>query len=206
MLRKPSGYGWVATGLLGLIACHPACAQQAAPGQGAAQSSEQATGPITTPEGDPARVPLGDPAGGYGNLPVDLPNPLEGQAGAADQGRQLYIQMNCAGCHGYTAGGGMGPNLTGKSWRYGGTPVQIFKSIYEGRPQGMPAWGDALPPENIWLIVSFIQSLGGGFPANFYREAQEGDHPGDLVAPEFAAAKNPPARQGDVPARQRPKP
>lgn len=210
MVRKPPAYGWVAMAVLALIACDPAHAQRPAPAQGAGanQSDEQAaTGSVTTPEGKPALVPLGDVAGGYaaGDLPVDMPNPLQGQADAAAQGKQLYIEMNCAGCHGYAATGGMGPNLTSKYWRYGGTPVEVFKSIYEGRPQGMPAWGGILPPETIWTIVSFIQSLGGTFPANFYHQAREGDRQGELVAPELAAANKQPAQQGNAPAGQQPK-
>ena len=92
--------------------------------------------------------------------------------------------MNCAGCHGYGAKGGMGPNLTDTYWRYGGTPVLIFKSIYEGRPQGMPAWNPALPPEEIWKLVAYIESLGGAYQASQTQAAMQGDRVGDNVAPE----------------------
>ena len=61
--------------------------------------------------------------------------------------------MNCAACHGYDLKGGMGPDLTDTYWRYGGSPADIYKSIFEGRPQGMPAWGRALPPAMIWKVV-----------------------------------------------------
>jgi cytochrome c oxidase cbb3-type subunit III len=199
MVLRPSAHGWLAIGFLWVIACHPAGAQQVpAQGASATRSDEQAApGSVTAPEGKPALVPLGDLAGGYavGSLPVDTPNPLGGQASAAEQGKQLFIQMNCAGCHGYAAAGGvMAPNLTGPYWRYGGTPVNVFKSIYEGRPKGMPAWGGILPPESIWMIVSFIQSLGGTFPASFYHQAWDGDRPGELAAPELAAGKIPTAQ------------
>ena len=66
-------------------------------------------------------------------------------------------------------------------------------------PQGMPAWGAILPPEAIWTIVSFIQSLGGTFPASFYYQAWDGDRPGELVAPELAGANKQP---GNGAARQ----
>jgi mono/diheme cytochrome c family protein len=29
----------------------------------------------------------------------------------------------------------------------------------------MPAWGNALPPQTIWLLVAYIQSLGGSTAA-----------------------------------------
>lgn len=128
------------------------------------------------PEGAAARVPLGDLAGtAETTLPDDLPNPLEHDASAVTEGQQLYNRMNCAGCHGYTAKGGMGPDLTDTHWRYGGTPVQIFKSIYEGRPQGMPSWGRALPQRSIWQLTRYIESLGGSFPAGQYHAGLEGD-------------------------------
>ena len=128
------------------------------------------------PEGAAARVPLGDLAGrAETSLPDDLPNPLEHDGSAVNEGKRLFTQMNCAGCHGYTAKGGMGPDLTDGHWRYGGTPVQIYKSIYEGRPQGMPAWGRALPQKSIWQLTRYIESLGGSFPAGQYHAGQQGD-------------------------------
>ena len=128
------------------------------------------------PEGAAAQIPLGDLAGtAETTLPDDMPNPLENDASAVTEGKQLFGKMNCAGCHGYTAKGGMGPDLTDAHWRYGGTPVQIFKSIYEGRPKGMPAWGRALPQRSIWQLTKYIESLGGSFPAGQYHAGEQGD-------------------------------
>jgi cytochrome c oxidase cbb3-type subunit 3 len=140
------------------------------------------------PSGDLTRVPLGAPLveGSGRSIASGITNPAAGQPQAATEGRLLYIQMNCAGCHGYDAKGGMGPDLTTTYWRYGGTPAAIYKSIYEGRPQGMPAWGRALPPGSIWLVVAYIQSLGGSFPAAAYQASLQGDQPGEQVAPELS--------------------
>jgi cytochrome c oxidase cbb3-type subunit 3 len=66
--------------------------------------------------------------------------------------------MNCAGCHGYDLSGGMGPDLTDNSWLYGARPGEIFHTIAEGTPRGMPSWKDQLTPEQIWQLVTFIQS------------------------------------------------
>ena len=144
-----------------------------------------ASPPASTANSAIAAVPLGDVAGAAKHSP-DSPvrNPYGSDANAAQQGKQLFIEMNCAGCHGYGAKGGMGPNLTDKYWRYGGVPVAIFKSIYEGRPQGMPAWNPALPPEEIWKLVAYIQSLGGTFAPEQYQASIQGDHPGDRMAAE----------------------
>ncbi|MDQ6620071.1 MAG: c-type cytochrome [Pseudomonadota bacterium] len=133
-------------------------------------------------------IPLGDVAGAAeSTLATQVPNPYSGNAQAVREGHDLYIRMNCAGCHGYTAKGGMGPNLTDGYWRYGGVPVALFKSIYEGRPQGMPAWNPALPPQEIWKIVAYLESLGGTYPANAFQASIQGDRPGQNVPAEVKA-------------------
>ena len=131
-------------------------------------------------------VPLGDVAGGQKTpAAATQDNPYAHNPQAVQQGQDLFVRMNCAGCHGYGATGGMGPNLTDRYWRYGGTPVQIFKSIYEGRPQGMPAWNPALPPDDIWKLVAYVESLGGTFPADAFQASVQGDVPGTQFAPEM---------------------
>ncbi|HEX4026286.1 MAG TPA: c-type cytochrome [Rhizomicrobium sp.] len=89
---------------------------------------------------------------------ADTPNPMAGNADAAEAGHALFGKMNCAGCHGYDLTGGMGPDLTDASWLYGGKPGEIFHTIAEGTPRGMPAWKDKLTPDQIWQLVSYIQS------------------------------------------------
>jgi cytochrome c oxidase cbb3-type subunit 3 len=157
---------------------------------------------LAQPEPDAAAVgdvPLGDVAGAaHSTLAAQFPNPYEGDAQAVQQGHELFIAMNCAGCHGYDAKGGMGPNLTDRYWRYGGVPASIFNAIYQGRPEGMPAWNPALPPQDIWKLVAYIESLGGSYPASQYQAALQGDHMGDNVAPEVAATL-PPDRAAGTP-------
>jgi cytochrome c oxidase cbb3-type subunit 3 len=88
-------------------------------------------------------------------------SPYAGDPAALEQGRQLFVAMNCAGCHGGHAGGGMGPDLRPDHiFSYGSTPADLFDTISEGRSMGMPAWGAKLPPDVIWKLVAYIQSLG----------------------------------------------
>ncbi len=145
--------------------------------------------PLTEPSPSAvADIPLGDVAGAvHSTLATRIPNPYAQDPQAVQQGHDLFIKMNCAGCHGYGAKGGMGPDLTDGYWRYGGVPASIFNSIYQGRPQGMPAWSPALPPQEIWKIVSYIDSLGGSFPASQYQAGLQGDKYGENVASEVAA-------------------
>jgi len=148
-----------------------------------------ASGPPTTglpSAGEMSAVPMGHVAGltDSAALARSMPNPYGDDAQAVAAGKALYVKMNCAGCHAYDAKGNMGPDLTDSYWRYGGLPAQIYRSIHDGRAQGMPAWGAALPPREIWKLVAYIESLGGaysvdGTPRNPQRA--------ELVAPEVQA-------------------
>jgi cytochrome c oxidase cbb3-type subunit 3 len=127
-------------------------------------------------EGVLSRVAIGDLAGvGNNTLDAKVDNPYSRNTAAIIQGRDLFVGMNCAACHGYDLKGGMGPDLTDTYWRYGGSPADIYKSIYEGRPQGMPAWGRTLPPALIWKVAAYIESKGGAFPAALADRGRQGD-------------------------------
>ncbi|MEO7456567.1 MAG: c-type cytochrome [Gemmatimonadaceae bacterium] len=127
-------------------------------------------------EGALAQVAMGDIAGvGTNSLETAVKNPYSGDMAAIKEGNDLFVDMNCASCHGYDLKGGMGPDLTDTYWRYGGSPAAIYKSIYEGRPQGMPAWARALPPAQLWKLVSYIESKGGAFPAALALRARQGN-------------------------------
>ena len=109
-------------------------------------------------------IPLGPPPGDPISVAKTIRNPFEGDAGAIAHGQQLFGSMNCVYCHGDGGGGLIGPPLNNRGWRYGGTPAQIYNSIHDGRPKGMPAWGSKLPPDEIWRLVAYIESLGGAEP------------------------------------------
>ncbi len=136
-----------------------------------------ATGDVTLPSaGQLASIPLGDIAGAAPNKGGSrIPNPYEHNVAATEEGHVLFERMNCAGCHGYTLGGGMGPNLADSYWRYGGAPAQIYNSIFEGRPRGMPAWGQALSQSEIWKITAYIEAYGGAFPAAAADQGRQGN-------------------------------
>ena len=87
----------------------------------------------------------------------------DNNAQAIAQGQTLYMQMNCVGCH-FHGGGGMGPALMDDEWRYGGRIDQIASTIAEGRPNGMPAWRNKIPDEQVWELVAYVQSMSGNEP------------------------------------------
>lgn len=76
------------------------------------------------------------------------------------RGKQLFTAFNCNGCHGM-GGGGMGPPLIDEKWIYGGEPAAIFTTIVRGRPNGMPAFGTKLGPQQIWQLVAYVRSMSG---------------------------------------------
>jgi cytochrome c oxidase cbb3-type subunit 3 len=82
---------------------------------------------------------------------------------AVDQGEQFFSKYNCTGCHG-NGGGGSGVPLMDDKWIYGNRPDQIFNTIAEGRPNGMPCFGRKIPEDQIWRLVAFVRSLGGLTP------------------------------------------
>jgi cytochrome c oxidase cbb3-type subunit 3 len=89
---------------------------------------------------------------------ADSKNPFANNQDAVAAGEQLFGKMNCAGCHGYDLAGGMGPDLTDPVWLYGGKAGEIFQTIGNGTPSGMPSWKDKLKPVEIWQLVTYIQS------------------------------------------------
>ena len=91
-------------------------------------------------------------------------NRYEENAFAVSQGKTWYRAYNCAGCHGQ-GGGNIGPALMDAKWRYGADPASIYQTIAHGRPNGMPAYGDRVPEDQIWQLVAYVRSMSGQLPS-----------------------------------------
>jgi cytochrome c oxidase cbb3-type subunit 3 len=141
-------------GALALLSTAAAGCQSQAPlaAEGARTVSFEPSGTRVVPN-----QPLG-PVPGIGDI-APVANPLGNDRTVLEEGRKLFVQYNCAGCHGGRAGGGMGPSLRDGAWRYGSSPDRIFNSIAQGRGQGMPSWGSRVPEQQIWLITAYVSSL-----------------------------------------------
>lgn len=98
---------------------------------------------------------------------------FEGNKLAIAAGKELFGEMNCAGCH-FNGGGGMGPALMSGHWRYGGRIDQIYASIAQGRPKGMPTWQDSLQPQQIWELAAYVKSLSAPAPSSASQIAEPG--------------------------------
>ena len=98
---------------------------------------------------------------GPARRPPPMENPYEGNSYAAAEGQRLFEWYNCAGCH-FRGGGGIGPALMDPVWIYGKDPADLYQSIVEGRPNGMPAWGGKIPEYQVWQLVTYVESLKAG--------------------------------------------
>jgi len=90
-------------------------------------------------------------------------NEYEENAYALAEGKRLYSWFNCNGCHA-NGGGGMGPPLLDDTWIYGHEPGQVFATIVEGRPNGMPSFGGRVPAYQIWQLAAYVRSISGLVP------------------------------------------
>lgn len=94
-------------------------------------------------------------------LPVnEVKNEYEENAYAVSEGKRLFDAYNCTGCHSH-GGGGMGPPLMDARWIYGERPEQIFSTIVEGRPNGMPSFRGKVPDFQVWQLSAYVRSLSG---------------------------------------------
>jgi cytochrome c551/c552 len=93
---------------------------------------------------------------------AQLVNPYEGNAARVAEGAKLFVSYNCMDCHGADGSGAMGPSLQDGRWHFGGTAGDVFQSIYEGRPDGMPAWGGRIGDDQIWRLVAYVRTLDRG--------------------------------------------
>lgn len=117
-------------------------------------------------------IPVGLPSRAR---PLSLTNPVEGDRRAIATGARIFVAYNCVDCHGADGSGAMGPSFQDGRWRFGGSPAEVFESIYQGRPEGMPAWGGRISDEQIWMLVAYVRSLSAGdiTTENFTGIAQE---------------------------------
>ena len=83
---------------------------------------------------------------------------------AVGQGMIYYVQFNCAGCHAPGGGGGMGPPLNDDEWIYGSDPENIFDTVVEGRPNGMPSFRGKINNSQLWQLVAYVRSMSGLTP------------------------------------------
>lgn len=73
---------------------------------------------------------------------------------AAGEGRRLFLKLNCYGCHGMYAGGGMGPNIVHAERN------DVREVLMRGEDKGMRSYRDYVSDTDITNIAAYLQSIG----------------------------------------------
>ena len=126
---------------------------------------EERTFRVTTPSADATRnvaVSVLFPGATPTTAPVN--NDYEKNAYALAEGKRLFAQYNCNGCHA-NGGGGIGPALIDDEWLYGYEPQQVYASIVQGRPNGMPSFMGKMPDYQAWELSAYVRSMSGQVPS-----------------------------------------
>ncbi len=79
-------------------------------------------------------------------------------AGDLSKGKALF-ETNCVTCHNSKGEGNIGPNLTDKNWIYGFDIKDVFKTLKNGTPNGMPEHNSKFNPVQLQQVASFVLSL-----------------------------------------------
>ncbi|MCI0408514.1 MAG: c-type cytochrome [Acidobacteria bacterium] len=107
--------------------------------------------------------------------PVEVSPPLPATSEVIGKGRRIYQKAQCAECHG-ESGRGDGPSaptmkddrglpiavpdLTRWPLKRGYEPEALFRTIATGLSgTPMPSYSDALEPEEMWVLVRYLESL-----------------------------------------------
>jgi cytochrome c oxidase cbb3-type subunit III len=105
-------------------------------------------------------VTMSDIHPGTPGMPQPVQNPSDNHAVDTNEGKRLFTQYNCSGCH-FNGGGGIGPPLMDEKWIYGDKPENIYSTIIEGRPNGMPSFRQKIPDNQLQQIVAYVRSMSG---------------------------------------------
>ncbi len=106
-------------------------------------------------------------------------NPFTDNKQAIAEGKQLYLDFSCNGCHGGGGGGGMCPPLTNERFVYGSDDDTLFRLITMGSDElqkhgykriaketvvgPMPAYTEIIEKEEeLWKVIAFIRSVYRG--------------------------------------------
>ena len=112
-----------------------------------------------------AANPAGEPAPPSAAAAPTKLNPFTGNADRAAEGRTLYFQVGCQGCHGGGGGGGMATSVIDDAWTFGSDDEVLFRLIKGEIPeQTMPTVYSVLEDEEVWKILAFIRSVYAGDP------------------------------------------
>jgi cytochrome c oxidase cbb3-type subunit 3 len=149
MVSRASAEGRIAILALALLGCE----------------REKRETPMTAPGALPTAAMQSAISPGKALAPRADVDPYRGNAFGMNEGKRLYTWFNCVGCHAH-GGGGMGPPLMDERWIYGSRAENIYSTIVEGRPNGMPSFAGKIPDQQVWQLAAYVRSLAGLAPGD----------------------------------------
>ena len=144
----------------------------------------------------PPPIRMGELQPAQSNPQTSVAPHYEVNAYALAEGKRLYGWYNCNGCHA-NGGGDKGPALMDDVWIYGSEPENVFSTIVQGRPNGMPSFRGRIPDEQVWQLVAFVRSMSGQTKAdaspgrNDHIEAKEPETRADVGRPVSGGTPSP---------------
>lgn len=128
--------------------------------------------------------------GGISTRP-DIKKPVANDPAGPQRGMAYFAAFNCEGCHAANGGGGMGRALSNRFFEYGESPANIYLTIVQGRPNGMPAWGGVLPDSVIWDLVAYIEQISNAPQPQWGTTIAPGSPDVEQAPAEFNPTPNP---------------
>jgi cytochrome c551 len=87
---------------------------------------------------------------------MKCPTAIRGKLGAVGEGRRVFLEFNCSGCHGDSAGGSMGPAL--KNAEQGDVQEAVLHG--DAKEGGMPSFQGCATNSDVKHIVAYLHSIG----------------------------------------------
>jgi mono/diheme cytochrome c family protein len=87
---------------------------------------------------------------------MKCPTAIRGQLDAVGEGRRAYLEFNCAGCHGDSAGGAMGPGIKGAE------QGDVQEAVLQGdaKEGGMPSFKGCATKADVSNIAAYLRAIG----------------------------------------------
>jgi cytochrome c oxidase cbb3-type subunit 3 len=84
-------------------------------------------------------------------------------------------------------------------WIYGAAPANIYATIVEGRPNGMPSFRGRITDQQVWQLVAYVRSMSGLAPP---AAAPGRNDEMQVVSPEATRDPQQPKTSGTPPASE----
>jgi len=87
---------------------------------------------------------------------MSCPTAIRGNLDAIGEGRRVFLEFNCSGCHGNSAGGGMGPGV--QHAEQGDVQDAVLHG--DAKEGGMPSFKGCATNTDVKNLVAYLRSIG----------------------------------------------